>query len=334
MLVGKLAALETTIRMRVGEGYRYMKVRGRVVEWDVTGRASRVVGTHADIHDAREQQLQSASARKLEAIGQLAAGIAHEINTPTQFVGDNVRFLREAFDSFSACIAQIERITAEHSEMIAISDVRACLKGADVSYLQTEIPLAIAQSLEGIQRIANIVGAMKEFSHPGQERLPTDINHAIANTITVATNEWKYVAQVITELDTTLPLVPILLGEFNQVILNVIVNATHAIAEVQGEDSSARGTIAVTTRKLADWVEISITDDGCGMPLEIQDKIFDPFFTTKPVGKGTGQGLAIAHNVIVTKHGGTVAVRSEVGQGTTFTIQLPLKVADAIEAAA
>jgi signal transduction histidine kinase len=274
--------------------------------------------------------------RKLEAIGQLAAGIAHEINTPTQFVGDNVRFLSEAFASLRDCIAEIQRICSQQTEVVTTASLHRCLNGADMMYLQEEIPKAIEQSLEGIQRIAKIVAAMKEFSHPGQERVPTDINRAIANTIVVATNEWKYVAHVETDLDPELTQVPILPGEFNQVILNIIVNAAHAIDErgSSGVADGRKGTIRVSTRRCGDWAEIAIADDGGGIPPEIQDRIFDPFFTTKPVGKGTGQGLAIAHDVIVSKHGGTIAVRSELGKGTTFILRLPLKLANAAEAAA
>jgi signal transduction histidine kinase len=195
-----------------------------------------------------------------------------------------------------------------------------------MSYLCEEIPKAIAQSLDGIQRIAKIVGAMKEFSHPGQERTPTDINHAITNTITVATNEWKYVAKIETDLDSTLPAVPVVPGEFNQVILNIIVNAAHAIAQARGRDETRMGKICISTRRAPEWAEILISDDGCGMPPHVQERIFDPFFTTKAVGKGTGQGLSIAHNVIVKKHRGSILVSSEPGRGTTFTIRLPLEI--------
>jgi PAS domain S-box-containing protein len=333
LLQGTLESLETAIRMRVGEVYHFIKVRARVVERADSGEALRVVGTHVDIHDARQQQLQSANARKLEAIGQLAAGIAHEINTPTQYVGDNVRFLSDAFDTIRSCFRQLERL-AESGEPLSGEHLRECLKLADIGYLQQEIPSAISQSLDGIQRIAKIVGAMKEFSHPGQERLPSDLNRAIANTITVATNEWKYVARIETEFDDQMPQVPLIAGEFNQVILNIIVNAAHAIGDALGKDGARTGTIRLATSRCAEWAQICIADDGCGMPPEILERIFDPFFTTKPVGKGTGQGLAIAHNVIVSKHGGTIGVKSQPGHGTTFTIRLPLEMGDLTQVAA
>jgi signal transduction histidine kinase len=173
---------------------------------------------------------------------------------------------------------------------------------------------------------------MKEFSHPGTERTPLDLNHAITSTITVASNEWKYVADISTVFDSELPPVPVMPGAFNQVILNLIVNAAHAIDAVAPAETPAKGTITITTRRVDAWAEIGITDTGCGMPADMIPRIFDPFFTTKPVGKGTGQGLAIAHDVVVTKHGGTIAVASKQGVGTTFTLRLPLEETRAVAA--
>lgn len=333
-LNGTQQSLDADVRLCVSGAYRYMRLRGRVVRRDSAGAALRVVGTLVDIHEARLMQLQAANASKLESIGELAAGIAHEINTPTQYVGDNVRFLGDAFASVEQCVDKMDELIAQHPESVPSASLREQLRSADLPYLREEIPKAIAQSLDGIQRIAKIVGAMKEFSHPGQDRTPTDINHAIANTITVATNEWKYVAKVEVDLDASLPAVPVVPGEFNQVILNIIVNAAHAIADTRAPDATHMGRIHVVTRRLADWAEIRISDDGCGMPRHVQDRIFDPFFTTKPVGKGTGQGLSIAHNVIVKKHGGVILVNSEPGQGTTFTIRVPLQVSERVENAA
>ncbi|HWW21722.1 MAG TPA: ATP-binding protein [Steroidobacteraceae bacterium] len=333
LLAGMRPALEVGVNVLVLDDYRFMRLRGRVVERDAFGTALRVVGTLVDIHDARRMQMQAANASKLESIGELAAGIAHEINTPTQYVGDNVRFLGDVFGSLQQCVDELSRMTEEARDSIPIERVRQCVDKADMSYLREEIPKAIAQSLEGIQRIAKIVAAMKEFSHPSQERTPTDLNHAISNTITVATNEWKYVAKVETQLDSSLPQVPVIPGEFNQVILNMVVNAAHAIADTREQHPTRIGTIRIVTRRLPDWAEINISDDGCGMPKNIHEKIFDPFFTTKPVGKGTGQGLAIAHNVIVKRHYGTIAVKSEAGVGTTFTIRVPLEAKEGAEPA-
>jgi PAS domain S-box-containing protein len=269
-------------------------------------------------------------AQKLESIGHLAAGIAHEINTPTQFVGDNVRFLSDSFSDIAAVLDRHHALMVSAKAGICAPDlIDACeaeSRRADLGYLMEEIPKAIAQSTEGVTRIASIVRAMKEFAHPGSdEKACVDLNKAIESTVTVARNEWKYVADLTTDLAPCLPLVPCLLGQFNQVILNMIVNATHAIVDVT-KGTGAKGTISITTRAVDGWAEVRIADSGAGIPEEIRRKIFDPFFTTKEVGKGTGQGLAIAHSVIVDKHHGTITLESEVGRGSTFIVRLPLSV--------
>ncbi len=294
-----------------------------------------------DISDRLVLEHDLVQAQKLESIGHLAAGIAHEINTPTQIVGDNVRFLS---DSFSDLFAVLDRYRAllmsAKSGTCAPDLIEACeaeSRRADLDYLVEEIPKAIAQSAEGMNRIATIVRAMKEFAHPGSdEKICVDLNKAIESTVTVARNEWKYIADLTTDLATDLPLVPCLLGQFNQVILNMIVNATHAIADVV-KGTSVKGTITITTRRVEGWAEVRITDSGTGIPEGIRRKIFDSFFTTKEVGKGTGQGLAIAHSVIVDKHQGTIAIESEMGRGATFIVRLPLELqvmTDVVEMAA
>ena len=255
-------------------------------------------------------------AQKLEAIGQLAAGIAHEINTPTQYVGDNLRFLKESFGELDSLLEQLVE-TGGAPALKALDD-------ADFDYLKEEIPRALNQSLEGVDRVAKIVRAMKEFSHPAREKTATDLNRAIQSTITVASNEWKYVAEVEMDLDANLPAVHCSPAEFNQVVLNMVVNAAHAIADVVGDGGKGKGKIRVKTRPDGEWAIVEISDTGSGMPAHVQQRIFEPFFTTKEVGKGTGQGLAIAHNVIVDKHGGTIKVVSSPGAGTTFIIRLPI----------
>lgn len=210
-------------------------------------------------------------------------------------------------------------------ERSLVTGVEAAMERADLGYLRQEIPKAIEQSLEGIERISKIVRAMKEFSHPGaDEKTSIDLNGSIESTITVARNEWKYVADMETDFDPSLPLVPCLPGEFNQVILNIIVNAAHAIAAKTGGEPERKGTIFVSTRVRDGWAEVRIRDTGTGIREEIRSRIFDPFFTTKEVGKGTGQGLAISHSVIVEKHGGTIGFETETGIGTTFIVRLPL----------
>lgn len=273
----------------------------------------------ADITDRRVLESQLAHAQKLESIGQLAAGIAHEINTPIQYVGDNTRFLQDAlgdlFPLLEACRAAVPDPAG----------VASAAAAADLEYLLAEIPQALRQSLEGIARVSHIVRAMKDFSHPGTtSKVMTDLNRALDSTATVASNEWKYVADLVPDFDPTLPLVPCLPADLNQVFLNMIVNAAHAIGDVVGDGANSKGTITVSTRRVEAWVEVRFSDTGAGMTEEVKARIFDPFFTTKPVGRGTGQGLAISHAVVVEKHQGTIRVETALGVGTTFIIRLPL----------
>jgi PAS domain S-box-containing protein len=288
----------------------------------------RYEGMYADITERKFLRDQLLQAQKLESIGQLAAGIAHEINTPAQYIGSNVLFLKDAFQDLKSLLANYERLlTAAQGNTLsgeALEEVSAAVEHADLGYLFEEIPKAIEQTLEGVTRVSTLVGAMKEFSQPGtKEKMPLDLNHAIESTIAVASNEWKNVANLETEFDPSLPLVSCLPGEFNQVILNLILNAAHAIADVVGKGGSEKGTIRVQTRNCPEWVEIRIQDTGAGIPEKVQGRIFDPFFTTKEVGQGTGQGLAIARSVVVDKHAGSIHFETEEGKGTTFIIRLP-----------
>ena len=269
-------------------------------------------------------------AQKMESIGQLAAGIAHEINTPTQFIGDNIRFLETGFgDLMKMLDVYAEALSPDHGGRPwndRIAEIGKAMADCDVAFLKEEVPKAIQQTLNGVERVATIVRSMKEFSHPGaKEKGATDLNRAIQSTITVAGNEWKYVAEMETELDPALPPVPCVAGDINQVVLNLIINAAHAITDVVGDSGSEKGIITVATRQDGDHAEIRIRDTGTGIPEHLQSRIFDPFFTTKEVGKGTGQGLAIAHDVIVRKHRGTLSCESEVGRGTTFIVRLPME---------
>lgn len=282
-----------------------------------------------DITEQKSMEDQLERAQKLESIGQLAAGIAHEINTPTQYVGDNTRFLSDGFRGYSAVLEKtvglLEAYKAGKFSDEVIQDVEREIENADIEYLKEEIPIAIEQALHGVERISKIVQSMKDFAHPGSvDKKAADINRAIESTITVASNEWKYVADVTTNFDENLPSLPCLIGEFNQVILNMIINASHAISDIVGDSGNGKGMITVSTTRVDEWAEIRIGDTGSGMPEDVQKRIFDPFFTTKEVGRGTGQGLAISHNVIVEKHNGKIEVESEVGKGTTFIIKLPI----------
>jgi PAS domain S-box-containing protein len=284
----------------------------------------------ADITDRIKFEAQLHQSQKMEAIGQLAAGIAHEINTPAQFVGDNTRFLQDAFsDLLAACNLYKDSINAAKAGTLnaeGIREVEAQLEDMDIAYLEEEVPLAIEQTLKGVDRITHIVQAMKIFAHPGgDEKEPVDINREIEKTIIITRNEWKYVADLKTDFDAALPTVPCYRAEFNQVILNLIVNAAHAITDANAGNSSEKGTIIISTRQSGNWAKIRISDTGAGIPEHIRHRIFDLFFTTKEPGRGTGQGLAIAHSVIVDKHDGSIDIETEEGKGTTFVIRLPIQ---------
>ncbi len=278
----------------------------------------------------QQMELQLRQAQKLEAIGQLAAGIAHEINTPTQFTEHNLRFLQESFPKITQLVNSCETFfpglktgSLSRSQLDSLQEM---IGTTDFKFLIEEIPVAIDEALQGTERISKIVRAMKEFSHPGTNNNkpePTNLNHAIETTITVARSEWKHVADMVTELDPLLPMVPVFVGEFNQVVLNLLVNAAHAITEAFS-GGQRKGTITVSTRQDGDWAEVRVRDNGAGIPEKIRHHIFEPFFTTKGVGKGTGQGLTLAHSVIVRKHAGVLRFETETGQGTCFIIRLPL----------
>jgi PAS domain S-box-containing protein len=276
---------------------------------------------------ALDDQLRGA--QKMEAIGQLAAGIAHEINTPIQFVGDSTRFFKDSWEHLAELLLAAQKMRREAGAGAVspgtLDRFDTCSETAEVDFLLETIPGAIDRTLDGVQRVARIVGAMKEFSHPGsQEKRAVDLNRAIETTVTISRNEWKHVAEVKMNLDPNLPLVPCFAGEINQVFLNLVVNASHAIGDVVGKDGKKLGTITLSTRSDGGWVEIGIADTGSGIPEHLSERVFDPFFTTKEVGKGTGQGLTLAHAVVVKKHGGRIWFDSEVGKGTTFFVRLPL----------
>lgn len=288
-----------------------------------------VLGIIRDISERRVLEAQLVQAQKLESIGQLAAGIAHEINTPIQYVSYNTNFLKEQFEHldplFNKYQSLFEAAKAGEVPDELISEIDDLHESIDLSFIREEIPPAIKQSLEGVDRVSEIVRAMKDFSHPGnEEKTPMDINKAIESTITVTHNEWKYVAELETHLDKDLPLVPCLPGDFNQVILNIIINAAHAIGDVIDENTAQKGTITVSTGRNNGWAEVRIQDTGSGIPEAHRSRIFDPFFTTKEVGRGTGQGLAISRSVVVEKHGGSLSFETTEGKGTTFIIRLPL----------
>jgi signal transduction histidine kinase len=267
-------------------------------------------------------------AQKLESVGRMASGVAHEINTPVQFIGDSVHFLREATDDLIRVVSSLQRVQKSVLEnrpaLNEASEAAELERQIDLPYLLENVPKAFDRSLDGLDRVTTIVRSMKEFAHPDSREMEhVDLNRAIENTLIIARNEYKYIAEIETTFG-ELPQVMCYAGEFNQVILNLIVNATHAIEDVV-KGTSAKGRISICTRLDGGSVVISIADSGGGIPEEIREQIFDPFFTTKEIGKGTGQGLSIARSVVVDKHQGELTLESTVGKGTTFFIRLPVE---------
>jgi signal transduction histidine kinase len=286
----------------------------------------RAIGQRHLLREKQRMERELAQAQRMEAIGELAAGIAHEINTPTQYIGDNARFLKEAFGNLDELLECFDHLLqAARSDSLTeelLSNMEAKYRAANLDYLSREIPLAIEQSLEGLQHVANIVGAMKEFSHPGSRgKQAVDLNHVISGAVVLSRSEWKWVADVVTDFDRNMPRVRCVPSDISSVVLNLIVNAAHAIAEA---NRGKRGVIAIRTRYAESFAEIRVEDDGVGIPEEIRPKIFDLFFTTKDVGEGSGQGLALTHAIVVDRHGGTIEFETEVGRGTTFIVRLPV----------
>jgi PAS domain S-box-containing protein len=266
-----------------------------------------------DMTARKDLERQLMLAQRLESIGGLAAGIAHEINTPIQFVGDNLSFLEGAF-------ADLITIVKEYGGHSKPAKARQNLE-----FILEEVPKALTQSREGVTRIAGIVSSMKRFSHVGgDEKSLLDIPNAIQNTLTISRNEWKYRAEIQLDLDSSARFLSCIPGEFNQVLLNLLVNASHAVSEKYKGLDGEKGTITIKTRRDGDWFELSVTDTGCGIQEQNLHRIFDPFFTTKEVGKGTGQGLAFCHDIVVKKHSGTITATSKPGEGATFTLRFPL----------
>ena len=276
-----------------------------------------------DISQRKRLEENLAHTSKMESLGQLASGVAHEINTPNQYIGDNVRFVDASFGKLAELIAEYKSavsevdLPAETAERLSKKEAEA-----DFDFTANEIPAALSQALEGVERVGSIISAMKVFAHPSVESFSEiDLNRIVESSVTVARNEWKYVADVEMDLDHTLPMIQGNRGELSQVILNLVVNSAQAIEE--RFKGTAKGTISITTRAHQESVVLTILDNGAGIKPEIADKVFDPFFTTKGVGVGTGQGLAIARTVI-DRHSGQIRMKSSIETGTTFTIKLPV----------
>jgi signal transduction histidine kinase len=290
---------------------------------DVTERRKAQAAMAKAMDDLQAAQSELIQAQKLESVGQLAAGVAHEINTPMQYIGDNTHFLKATVTRLLGVAEAAQRTVADDATEADTEALVKLLQRSKLPMLAERAPKAADDALSGVENVSRIVAAMKRFSHPGSDEMESvDINEAIVTTMTVCRNEWKYSAEIETNLDDDLPLIQGRLGPLNQVWLNMIVNATHAVAEHHGEN---KGLITITTEAVDDGeaVRISIADNGIGIPEENLDRIFDHFFTTKDVGKGTGQGLSLVHRVIVGDHHGSINVDSTVNEGTTFKITLP-----------
>ncbi len=292
------------------------------------GKPVGMQGIGRDITGREEREMELRHAQKLESVGRLASGIAHEINTPIQFVGDNTRFVRDSFRGLQTLLSKYQELRDAAASGAVSPDLLAAVRRAeeesDYAYLLEEIPKALTQTLDGVTRVATLVRAMKDFAHPeSKEKAAADLNKALLSTLIVARNELKCVAHVETDLG-DLPPVVCNISDLNQVFLNLLVNAAHAIGDVV-KGTGKKGKIRVRTVTEGKTVLVTITDTGCGIPEGIRTKVFDPFFTTKGVGRGTGQGLAIARSVVVERHKGTLTFESEVGKGTSFYVRLPVE---------
>jgi len=338
--VGAKAGLTQVFEYRIPDAHgHWTELEGQVSAVEDPGGASdAVLLISRDIslrkqmeRDREKSEIQIRHSQKLQAIGQLAAGIAHEINTPIQYIGDNTTFLGDAFKQSTTLVRTLQGLLERIQEQTGGGSPPAqqaleAVAEADLDYLEEEIPRAIQQTLEGVARVSKIVSAMKDFSHPGGETASLiDLKRTIESTITVSRGEWKTLANLETDFAPGLPPVPCYPGEISQVILNLVINAAHAIeSRREMEGSSEPGLIRIGTRLASGEVELWISDDGIGIPEPIRNRIFDPFFTTKSVGKGSGQGLSIVHAVITEKHKGRIVLESVPMEGTTFRIFLPL----------
>ena len=291
---------------------------------DSRGEIEASVISARDIGD-RRMAMQN---EKLSAIGQLAAGIAHEINTPVQYVSDNIAFLSDIWKQLDAAMAFC--LTPAHASIPSDSRPSAAVTSAgppeEWDWLRQEVPKAIAQSLEGIRRMSKILAAMRRFSHTGGgEREQVDLNEALDATLTIVQNQIKHIADVQTDYQPNLPRVECYPDEMNQAFLNLIVNATHAIREASTKEAAERGKLTIRTRQIDNDVQIEIQDNGTGIPVPVRARVFEPFFTTKQVGEGTGQGLTICHDIIVQKHHGKIWFDTELDKGTKFSVRIPIQ---------
>jgi PAS domain S-box-containing protein len=319
-LSGNLLSFVTEFRIpSIDTPWKWISARGKLVNRDPEGKPLRVIGTLTNISATKNLQSQLGQAQKLEAIGQLAAGIAHEINTPIQYIGDNLSALHDNFGDLVAYQQALHDLV----DVALTPQLTALADKYDLDFILEDSPKAIKQAQEGVERVAEIVKVMKTFSHieQGQNKQLINLHQALNNALTISRNSYKYIAEVETDFSPEVGSIECYASELNQVFLNLLINAAHAIEE----NKAGMGKINIVTRKLDNSVEILIKDNGAGIPVVIQEKVFNLFFTTKEVGKGTGQGLSLSHSIIVEKHSGKLFFESSPGLGTTFHIQLPLK---------
>jgi len=326
VIAGKMSTSQSQRRLITKDG-RVVSVDLRLTGLpDEEGKTQLVIASMEDVTGKDQLEVELRHSQKLESVGRLAAGIAHEINTPIQFVGDNVNFLSGAFEQLiSLCNSYRAACEKAAGAPLSTEDIAGLKRDeelADFEYVRANVATSIASTIDGVGRVARIVQSMKAFAHPDQgERAAADLNAALRDTLTVATNELKYVAKVVTDFG-TIPAIPCLVSDLNQVFLNLLVNAAHAIGDVVGTTGKL-GVIRVRTYQEGSVVVIAISDTGTGIPEAVRGRIFDPFFTTKEVGKGTGQGLAMARAVVVEQHGGALTFETELGKGTTFFVRIP-----------
>jgi signal transduction histidine kinase len=280
----------------------------------------------AQLAELRSTQSELLEAQKLEAVGVLAAGLAHEINTPAQFVASNLAFIGRAFAGLAAIATAARTCVEAEADAAALAVLGRAVTKGKLDFVLSEGPSAIQQAVEGVDRIAAIVGALRDFS---ENDARIDDHASLAQTVSavlvIATNEWAGVAEVETRLDPELGSLPLPAGELGQLLLALILNAARAIAEAQEGEPSVRGRIVVAARREAESAVIEVSDTGIGIPESIRGRVFEPFFTTRPLGKGVGQGLAVARRIVVERHGGSIGFESEVGRGTKFLVRLPLR---------
>ncbi|HYO18322.1 MAG TPA: ATP-binding protein [Dermatophilaceae bacterium] len=309
--------------LRSADG-RAVPVSAGVMPVHHEGRVHGAVVVLGDVSERQSLELELRQAQKLEAVGRLAAGVAHEINTPMQFVADNLRFIDCSASSLLGVLAAGQSLTEAARGDDRTRALADAIEACDPEFLTEELAEALTHSRDGVERVTSIVRAMKSFSHPGSvSPCPADLNKALQDSVTVARGEFRGVADVDLQLG-DVPHVVCLVHDLKQVFLNLVINASHAIAD-RAKVLPGQGTITVTSSRRGDWVVITIGDDGTGIPDDVADHIFEPFFTTKQVGRGSGQGLALAHSVIVDGHRGRLTFTSQVGVGTTFEIELPIR---------